>query len=300
MVIHNQTTRMGGEKFPVFSPQESGAADAKCPAFNTKSKRQKDLVLYQNRARGDGCRVADTRCEGFADTPRLSGIAASIPPLLVCLLLLVTMPASAFLRSAVLVQRQALCSMPAIARYSAYPVRGSASGLAVRHLASRAHVDPFVAEHVRSKPQEPLPAERVLKLSPDEKELLDLLEHVVAERKLQTTVRIAGGWVRDKLLHMGEKKDVDIAVDDMTGVKFAKVLNNWAIKRLGKPFRTGVIATNPEKSKHLETANMQIGEFSVDFVNLRAEQYDNTSRVPKVRSGKHSVAICASCVRLRH
>jgi hypothetical protein len=255
-------------------------------------QRSKDLVLGK-RARGNGCRGADTRCKGLPDTPRLSGIAASIRPLFVCVLLLGTMRVSGFfLRSAETflpraahAQWPALCGMQTAARYSAYPLRSSASGLAVRHLASRANVDPFVAEHVRSKPQEPLPAERVLKLSRDEKELLDLLERVVTERKLQTTVRIAGGWVRDKLLHVGEKKDVDIAVDDMTGVKFAKVLNNWATKRLGKPFRTGVIATNPEKSKHLETANMQIGEFSVDFVNLRAEQYDNTSRVPKVRTG---------------
>lgn len=36
-----------------------------------------------------------------------------------------------------------------------------------------------------------------------------------------------------------------------------------------KSFRIGVIQSNPEKSKHLETATVQLGKFSVDFVNLR-------------------------------
>ena len=36
-----------------------------------------------------------------------------------------------------------------------------------------------------------------------------------------------------------------------------------------RTFRIGVIQSNPEKSKHLETATVQLGKFSVDFVNLR-------------------------------
>ena len=40
-----------------------------------------------------------------------------------------------------------------------------------------------------------------------------------------------------------------------------------------KSFRIGVIQSNPEKSKHLETATVQLGKFSVDFVNLRTGVY---------------------------
>ena len=36
-----------------------------------------------------------------------------------------------------------------------------------------------------------------------------------------------------------------------------------------RSFKIGVIQSNPEKSKHLETATVQLGKFSVDFVNLR-------------------------------
>lgn len=40
-----------------------------------------------------------------------------------------------------------------------------------------------------------------------------------------------------------------------------------------KTFKIGVIQSNPEKSKHLETATVQLGKFSVDFVNLRTGVY---------------------------
>ena len=37
-------------------------------------------------------------------------------------------------------------------------------------------------------------------LTVDEKQLFELLKHVHEETGLQTTLRVAGGWVRDKLL----------------------------------------------------------------------------------------------------
>ena len=37
-------------------------------------------------------------------------------------------------------------------------------------------------------------------------------------------MRVAGGWVRDKLLGK-ESDDIDIALDDMLGEEFAKLLD---------------------------------------------------------------------------
>ena len=37
--------------------------------------------------------------------------------------------------------------------------------------------------------------------------------------------------------------------------------------------KVGVVLTNPEMSKHLETATLSIGNFWIDFVNLRTEVY---------------------------
>lgn len=87
------------------------------------------------------------------------------------------------------------------------------------------------------------------------------------------------------------KRDIDIAVNNQLGVEFAdrvvKVLMD--AKRRNKqrrgvskePSRVpkfGVVMRNPERSKHLETATMNINGFSLDFVNLRTEQYSHDSR----------------------
>jgi hypothetical protein len=42
---------------------------------------------------------------------------------------------------------------------------------------------------------------------------------------------------------------------------------------------------NPEQSKHLETAKVNIMDKWVDFVNLRSEKYSETSRIPIVDIG---------------
>ena len=38
--------------------------------------------------------------------------------------------------------------------------------------------------------------------------------------------------------------------------------------------------SNPDQSKHLETARMRICDVWVDFVNLRCEEYSDNSRIP--------------------
>ena len=40
-----------------------------------------------------------------------------------------------------------------------------------------------------------------------------------------------------------------------------------------------VIKSNPEQSKHLQTARMKVGDLELDLVNLRSETYTN-SRIP--------------------
>jgi len=48
--------------------------------------------------------------------------------------------------------------------------------------------------------------------------------------KLKTVLRVAGGWVRDKVL--GKKShDIDIALDDMKGEQFVKMLKDHSQNR---------------------------------------------------------------------
>jgi hypothetical protein len=95
-------------------------------------------------------------------------------------------------------------------------------------------------------------------LTQEENELFIILRRVVVEESLGTTVRVAGmtvrnsilfyssscdtkeqlttldgrsgGWVRDKLLGVSGKEDIDIALDNMAGNDFAIALNKWHIR----------------------------------------------------------------------
>lgn len=173
-----------------------------------------------------------------------------------------------------------------------------------------------------------------IEFSNEEKELFSLLREVIQESGISSTLRVAGGWVRDKLLASEEFQrstrngkpndidrltskfkgpssgrkgskvigftpslyhnssplslvdtkdipvDIDIAIDDMLGREFADRLNDWLSEHGKERITVGVVLKNPEKSKHLETATMKVGKFWIDFVNLRAEEYTEDSRIP--------------------
>ena len=101
-------------------------------------------------------------------------------------------------------------------------------------------------------------------------------------------IRVAGGWVRDKILERSND-DVDVALDGASGVQFASIVQAYLahLVRTGrmpppeKRHRIGIITANPSQSKHLETATMKVHGIEVDFVNLRAEEvYEGNSRIP--------------------
>lgn len=156
-----------------------------------------------------------------------------------------------------------------------------------------------------------------INLTQDESNLFQLLTQVTDEEEISSTLRVAGGWVRDKLLstpsfshsQSGERLtskfqkpasmgrqgtkvitqteephhqpvDIDIALDDMLGREFADHLNDYLQHHGRDTVSVGVVLKNPEKSKHLETATMKVGSFWIDFVNLRAEEYTQDSRIP--------------------
>ncbi|KAF9562834.1 CCA tRNA nucleotidyltransferase, mitochondrial [Mortierella alpina] len=111
-------------------------------------------------------------------------------------------------------------------------------------------------------------------------EVLDAVAKRYQEREGKPVqLRIAGGWVRDKLLGLS-CHDLDIGIDTMMGYDFAALVNEY-MESIGQEKRSiAKIATNPEKSKHLETATMVVLGMPLDFVNLRSEVYDDASRIP--------------------
>jgi tRNA nucleotidyltransferase/poly(A) polymerase len=94
-------------------------------------------------------------------------------------------------------------------------------------------------------------------------------------------VRVAGGWVRDKLMGRASGSDIDMTVTGMPADEFAKVV----AKRLGVGEHT--IRENPDKSKHVRTArlNLRTPPISLDFAMARSERYADDSRIPFVSAG---------------
>lgn len=125
--------------------------------------------------------------------------------------------------------------------------------------------------------------------------LLDVAKATDASASGQEPVvlRWAGGWVRDKLLGVGSH-DIDVAVNNMTGMQFAQHIRDYcdtpeAIKTHGINDKDignlHHVAKNPEKSKHLETAMVTMFGLDLDFVNLRKETYTEDSRNPQMEFG---------------
>lgn len=126
----------------------------------------------------------------------------------------------------------------------------------------------------------------MIRVTEIERRIFDTCTAVVAHFNLGTTVRVVGGWVRDKLLG-NDSNDIDIALDNVTGVQFAHHLNEYLEKIGVRAHAVGVIQANPKKSKHLETATCTLFGKRIDINNLRAENYThNHSRIPaEVRIG---------------
>ena len=90
--------------------------------------------------------------------------------------------------------------------------------------------------------------------------------------------RVAGGWVRDKLLSI-PNDDIDITIDNITGQEYISLLNseNSQIYK--------IIKNTNEKSSKLETATINLYGKDIDIVNLRKEIYSKNSRVPLIEKG---------------
>ncbi|KAJ7693549.1 hypothetical protein B0H17DRAFT_1159371 [Mycena rosella] len=128
-----------------------------------------------------------------------------------------------------------------------------------------------------------IPGDMKIELTQTENDLCVLLDECCADLKesqgLTTSCRIAGGWVRDKLLGM-QSNDIDIALTDMMGEDFARHLAAFAARKNVKTGALAIINPNPEQSKHLQTARIPIFGLELDLVNLRSEEYAQDSRIP--------------------
>jgi len=124
-----------------------------------------------------------------------------------------------------------------------------------------------------------------IQLDGTEKKIFDFLTQV--NQTVGTEMRVAGGWVRDKLLGI-PSDDIDISLRGITGAQFVKAIQDYvknnpeAARFVGKTY---LVEQDIEKSKHLETAGIDLFGLKIDLVNLRSEQYAEESRVPEAKMG---------------
>ncbi|KAF2297388.1 hypothetical protein GH714_022642 [Hevea brasiliensis] len=123
-----------------------------------------------------------------------------------------------------------------------------------------------------------------IELTEIEKKIFDRLLNTLLHFNLQTELRVAGGWVRDKLLGK-DCYDIDIAIDNMLGSEFVDKVREYLLSTGEEAQGLGIIPRNPDQSKHLETARMRLFDLWIDFVNLRSEDYSDGSRIPTMKFG---------------
>jgi tRNA nucleotidyltransferase (CCA-adding enzyme) len=124
----------------------------------------------------------------------------------------------------------------------------------------------------------------VISLTEKEEQIFNIITDCIKWKNRITTARVAGGWVRDKLLGRFSD-DIDIALDDQNGEEFAESINEYLLIKGYPVLSIAVIQANPDQSKHLQTATFRIFDQSIDCVNLRAESYANESRIPEIKCG---------------
>jgi len=116
---------------------------------------------------------------------------------------------------------------------------------------------------------------KAIELDEAELKLFGLLNRV----KPGSDIRIAGGWVRDKLL--GKTcEDIDIVLENETGAVFSEALLAEYNRLEGSSARAVTLSVRPDQSKHLETTMFTLYGKSIDAVHLRKETYTEDSRVP--------------------
>lgn len=89
-----------------------------------------------------------------------------------------------------------------------------------------------------------LQAQRRIELNDTEAKIFETLLATKAHHGLQTTLRCAGGWVRDKLLGR-ESNDIDIALDDLTGEEFGRKVQAYQEATVRASVLSGLTAVMP-------------------------------------------------------
>jgi hypothetical protein len=132
---------------------------------------------------------------------------------------------------------------------------GFGSRLGIRRLKGNFLKRNFAASSKFSHLKPNFPETRI-DITPEEELLFEKFRTWSSQENLNVTLRVAGGWVRDRMLGLKDKPDIDFAIDTMTGAEFVQKINRFQSFKEEAPFSYNIIQLNPEKSKHLETGSL--------------------------------------------
>ncbi len=129
-----------------------------------------------------------------------------------------------------------------------------------------------------------------LSLDPKEKNIFEFLRQVKKDYGLNIQMRVAGGWVRDKLLGK-PSDDIDIAVD-MPGYEFAQLVAKAAVKynitHDPKAYKVS-LEKSADPTEITPSDDLMVGAVNlfgqkIEFVPMRTEYYpDPNSRQPSIK-----------------
>lgn len=122
-----------------------------------------------------------------------------------------------------------------------------------------------------------------IQLSSTEKKVTRFLLDVLQYHSSDATLRIAGGWVRNKLLGL-DSDDLDIVTDTISGETLANLIVEYQAHTGRRKSAFGIISRNPDQSKHLETVTIRLFGLDIDINQLRSETYASGSRIPTVNT----------------
>lgn len=129
-----------------------------------------------------------------------------------------------------------------------------------------------------------------LSISIHERELMDLFYAVNQYHKLDCTVRLCGGWVRDKVASIfGYEKntaltpDIDVVLDTLSAREYVEKVKTYIDTLDGKDIALSERSDSRLQTRHLDIKTIFVYGFTVDFTSFRKETYTD-SRIPLVVS----------------
>ncbi|KAK7273605.1 hypothetical protein RIF29_14661 [Crotalaria pallida] len=106
-----------------------------------------------------------------------------------------------------------------------------------------------------------------------DKRIFERLLVTLRHFNLPTQLRVASGWVRDKLLGK-ECYDIDIALDNMMGTEFVDKVREYLLSIGEDAQGVCVIECSPDQSLHMKTARMRLFDMWIDFQSFGTPEED--------------------------